>query len=125
LALVNRSYGWKQFAPQHVLVKVGPRAEAKCPPDTIVIAQGRDYDDSSIVEFLDERFEHFFSWNDWQIPVQKQHIGLNCLELLQRLTAVACLADDHHIRLGVDYGTYSLPHPGVVVDYQDSQFPIR
>ena len=36
LAVVNCPYGRKQFAPQHILVKVTLRAEGQGLPDTVI-----------------------------------------------------------------------------------------
>src|SRR6266849_1784264 len=119
LAVVNCPYRRKQFAPQHILVKVTLRAEGQGPPDAIFIIQCADDNETCLRYFLSERAEDFFSANDRQIPVQERDIGPKVPELLDGLLAVTRLTHDDHVWLGVDHGADSFPHPGMIVNDQN------
>jgi hypothetical protein len=122
LTVVNRPYGRKQFAPQHIHVKVTLRAEGQGPPDAAFIIQCADDNETCFRYFLSERAEDLFSANDRQIPVQERDIGPKVPELLDRLPAITSLAHDHHVRLRIDDGGDPFPHPCVIVDKEHSDF---
>jgi hypothetical protein len=122
LAVVNCPYRRKQFAPQHILVKVTLRAEGQGPPDATFIVQCADDNETCFRYFLSERAEDLFSANDRQIPVQERDIGPKVPELLDGLPAITSLAHDHHVWLRIDDGRDSLPHPRMIVDKEHSNF---
>jgi len=119
LAVVNCPYRRKQFAPQHILVKVTLRAEGQGPPDAIFIIQCADDNETCFRYFLSERAEDLFSANDRQIPVQERDIGPKVPELLDGLLAVTRLTHDDHVWLGVDHGSNSFSHPVMIVYNQN------
>ncbi len=120
---VNRPYGRKQLAPQHVFVKISLRAEMERPPKAIVVVQGGDDNEPRLGEFLAERGEDFFSANDGQIPVHKRDIGLKSFESLNGLVAITRFAYYSHVGLGVHHGGDALPHGGMIVNHQYSNLP--
>ena len=91
LAVVNCPYRRKQFAPQHILVKVTLRAEGQGPPDATFIIQCADDNETRLRYFLSERAEDLFSGSDRQIPVQERDIGPKVPELLDGLPAITRL----------------------------------
>jgi len=122
LTVVNCPYGRKQFAPQHILVKVTLRAEGQGPPDATFIIQCADDNETCFRYFLSERAEDLFSANDRQIPVQERDIGPKVPQLLDRLPAITSLARDNHVWLRIDDGADSFPHPCMIVDNEHSDF---
>src|SRR6266446_2307956 len=91
LAVVNCPYRRKQFAPQHILVKVTLRAEGQGQPDATFIIQCADDNETCLRYFLSERAEDLFSGNDRQIPVEERDIGLKLSVSLDGLLAVTRL----------------------------------
>src|SRR5260221_11015949 len=111
LAVVNCPYRRKQFAPQHILVKVTLRAEGQGPPDAIFIIQCADDNETWCWYFLSERAEDLFSASDRQIPVQERDIGLKLSVSLDGLLAVTGLTHNDHVWLGVHHGSNPFSHP--------------
>jgi hypothetical protein len=118
LALVNGTYGWEQFASQHILVKIGLGAQAQRSPDAIIIAYGCDYNELRLGSFRAESNQHFFPCENWQIPIYKRHVGLQTPKSLKGLLPVACFPDHSHILLSIHNSTDPLPHTGMVVNHQ-------
>src|SRR5258705_378885 len=122
LAVVNCPYRRKQFAPEHILVKITLRAEGQGPPDATFIIQCADDNETCFRYFLSQRAEDLFSANDRQIPVQERDIGPKVPELLDGLPAITSLAHDNHVWLGVHHSPDSFPHPFMIVDKEHSNF---
>jgi len=119
MSLVNCADRRKQFAAQHVFVKIGLRAQAQRPPHAIVIVQGRDDNEPGLGKFRAESADDLFTTNDRQIPVHQRHVGLEPPEPLDRLLAVTGLAHDGHVRLGIHHGSNSLTHLGMIVNNEN------
>src|SRR5713101_113137 len=120
LAAVNCSYRRKQFAPQHILVKVTLRAEGQGPPDATFIIQCADDNETCFRYFLSERAEDLFSADYRQIPINHRDIRLKFSEFLNSLVTVRRLACHHHVWLCIDDGGDSFPHPCMIVDNKHS-----
>jgi hypothetical protein len=120
LAPVYRPYSRKQFAPQHVFMKIRLRAERQRPPNAIFIVQSTDYNEPGLGRFSSHSVKHFLSAYDRQVPIKERHIRPEPSEQFYGRLSVASFPHHNHVRLRIDYGGDPLPHPCVIVNDKDA-----
>ena len=122
LSPLDRPDGRKQFAPQHIFVKVTLCAEAQSLVNAIVIVQRGDDNERRPWKFRAQDGDDILPGNDWQIPVQERDIRPQIPEPLNGLNAVLGFPCDDHVRLSVHNCADSLSHGGVVINDEHANF---
>jgi len=122
LALVNRSYGRKQFPPQHVFMKIGLRSQGQGLANAIFVIERADHNEARLGRLRADCSKDFFSADNRQIPIKEGHVRSKVPELLYGLLPVSGFAHYNHVRLSVYDSGDSFPHPRVIVNYEHAYF---
>ncbi len=122
-SLVNRSNSRKQFAAQHILMKIGLRAQGKRAADAILVVQRADHNEARLGHLRPDCSKDFFSADNRQIPIKEGHVRSKVPELLYGLLPVSGFAHYNHVRLSAYDSGDSFPHPRVIVNYENAYFP--
>ena len=119
-SLVNRPNSRKQFAAQHIFVKIALRTRTKRLSDTVIIIHRRNNQKPGLGKLRAYRLNYVGPRNFRQIEIHNRHVLPERFEFFYSVLTVRCFAGDDHIGLAINHRANPFPHPGVVINNQDA-----